>query len=53
MFIPYISEQLSVSSEQLKDKTLGELEDEVKKSISHRSKALMLARPIIGMLGRK
>ncbi len=30
--------------------TLGELEDEVKKSISHRSKALMLARPIIGML---
>ncbi len=40
-------------SEQLKDKTLGELDDEVKKSISHRSKALKLARPIMTMLGRK
>jgi len=34
------------------DQTLGELDDEVKKTISHRSKALELARPIIGMLGR-
>ncbi len=34
------------------DQTLGELDDEVKKRISHRSKALELARPIIGMLGR-
>ena len=32
--------------------TLGELEDEVKKSISHRGKALMLAKPIIKMLQR-
>jgi len=32
------------------DQTLGELEDEVKKEMSHRSKALELARPIIGML---
>jgi XTP/dITP diphosphohydrolase len=29
------------------DKTLGELEDEIKKSISHRSKALELAKIII------
>ena len=34
------------------DHTLGELDDKVKKTISHRSKALELARPIIGMLGR-
>ncbi|SFV57316.1 Nucleoside 5-triphosphatase RdgB (dHAPTP, dITP, XTP-specific) [hydrothermal vent metagenome] len=34
-------------------KTLGELEDEVKKSISHRAKALELAKPIIQMLQRK
>jgi len=33
-------------------KTLGELEDEVKKSISHRAKALELAKPIIQMLQR-
>ncbi len=34
------------------DKTLGELDDEVKKSISHRAKALKLAKPIIEMLQR-
>ena len=34
------------------DKTLGELDDEVKKSISHRAKALELAKPIIKMLQR-
>ena len=34
------------------EKTLGELEDEVKKSISHRGKALELAKPIIKMLQR-
>ncbi|CAA6820448.1 MAG: Nucleoside 5-triphosphatase RdgB (dHAPTP, dITP, XTP-specific) (EC [uncultured Sulfurovum sp.] len=34
------------------DKTLGELDDEVKKSISHRAKALSLAKPIITMLQR-
>ena len=34
------------------EQTLGELEDEVKKSISHRGKALMLAKPIIEMLQR-
>jgi len=34
------------------DKTLGELNDEVKKSISHRAKALALAKPIIKMLQR-
>ncbi len=33
-------------------KTLGELDDEVKKSISHRAKALALAKPIIKMLQR-
>ena len=33
-------------------KTLGELDDEVKKSISHRGKALILAKPIIKMLQR-
>ncbi|WP_201352316.1 RdgB/HAM1 family non-canonical purine NTP pyrophosphatase [Hydrogenimonas urashimensis] len=32
------------------DKTLGELEPEVKKRLSHRSKALRLAKPIIDML---
>jgi len=32
--------------------TLGELDDEVKKSISHRAKALALAKPIIQMLQR-
>jgi XTP/dITP diphosphohydrolase len=32
--------------------TLGELDDEVKKSISHRGKALELAKPIIKMLQR-
>ena len=32
--------------------TLGELSDEVKKSISHRGKALELAKPIIKMLQR-
>ncbi len=35
------------------DKTLGELDDEVKKSISHRGKALELAKPIIKMLQKK
>ncbi|CAA6821130.1 MAG: Nucleoside 5-triphosphatase RdgB (dHAPTP, dITP, XTP-specific) (EC [uncultured Sulfurovum sp.] len=34
------------------DKTLGELDDEVKKEISHRGKALELAKPIIKMLQR-
>ena len=34
------------------NQTLGELEDEVKKSISHRGKALELAKPIIEMLQR-
>jgi len=34
------------------DMTLGELDDEVKKSISHRAKALLLAKPIIKMLQR-
>jgi len=34
------------------DKTLGELEDDVKKGLSHRSKALNLAKPIIDMLKR-
>ena len=33
-------------------KTLGELDDEVKKNISHRGKALELAKPIIKMLQR-
>ena len=32
------------------DKTLGELEDSVKLNLSHRSKALNLAKPIIKML---
>ncbi len=34
------------------DKTLGELDDEVKKAISHRAKALALAKPIIRQLQR-
>jgi len=34
------------------EKTLGELDDEVKKIISHRAKALELAKPIIEMLQR-
>ena len=33
--------------------TLGELEDDVKSTISHRSKALALAKPIIWMLRNK
>jgi len=41
MFVPYGYEN-----------TLGELDDEVKKSISHRAKALALAKPIIKMLQR-
>jgi len=35
------------------DKTLGELEDDVKSQISHRAKALKLAKPIIKMLKNK
>ncbi|MCO4844640.1 MAG: RdgB/HAM1 family non-canonical purine NTP pyrophosphatase [Sulfurovum sp.] len=35
------------------DKTLGELDDDVKKEISHRAKALKLAQPIIHMLKSK
>ena len=35
------------------NKTLGELEDNVKKELSHRSKALNLAKPIIDMLERQ
>jgi len=35
------------------DKTLGELGDEVKSEISHRGKALELAKPIINMLKNK
>jgi len=41
MFVPFSYE-----------KTLGELDDEVKKIISHRAKALELAKPIIEMLQR-
>jgi len=33
--------------------TLGELEDDVKSKISHRGKALELAKPIINMLRLK
>jgi len=33
--------------------TLGELDNEIKRSISHRAKALALAKPIIQMLTRK
>jgi len=35
------------------DKTLGELDDDIKSKISHRGKALALARPIIEMLKNK
>jgi XTP/dITP diphosphohydrolase len=35
------------------EQTLGELDDGVKAGISHRSKALALAKPIIGMLKNK
>jgi XTP/dITP diphosphohydrolase len=35
------------------DKTLGELDDDVKSTISHRGKALELAKPIIEMLKSK
>jgi len=35
------------------DKTLGELDDDIKSEISHRGKALELAKPIINMLQRK
>ncbi len=35
------------------DKTLGELDDDVKADMSHRSKALALAKPIIAMLKDK
>jgi len=35
------------------DKTLGELDDDVKSAISHRGKALALAKPIIQMLRTK
>jgi len=35
------------------EKTLGELDDDVKSEISHRGKALALAKPIIQMLKRK
>ena len=35
------------------DKTLGELDEDVKSEISHRAKALALAKPIIGMLKSK
>jgi XTP/dITP diphosphohydrolase len=35
------------------DKTLGELDDDVKKEISHRAQALKLAQPIIRMLKGK
>ncbi len=33
--------------------TLGELDDDVKKAISHRAKALILAKPIIKMMQRQ
>jgi XTP/dITP diphosphohydrolase len=35
------------------DKTLGELDDEVKKKLSHRAQAMRLAQPIIKMLKGK
>jgi XTP/dITP diphosphohydrolase len=35
------------------DKTLGELDDEVKKALSHRAQAMRLAQPIIQMLKGK
>jgi XTP/dITP diphosphohydrolase len=33
------------------EQTLGELDDDIKKGISHRAKALALAKPIIGLMG--
>ena len=53
MFVPDLSEQVAGNSEQLEGKTLGELDDDVKSKISHRAKALALAKPIIQMLKRK
>jgi XTP/dITP diphosphohydrolase len=35
------------------DKTLGDLDDDIKSKISHRGQALVLAKPIIKMLKRK
>ena len=35
------------------DKTLGELDETIKAEISHRAKAIDLARPLIGMLSRR
>jgi len=35
------------------EQTLGELEDDVKRELSHRAKALALAKPIIQMLQKK
>ncbi len=35
------------------EETLGELDDAVKEKLSHRSKALKLVKPIIGMLQKK
>ena len=35
------------------DKTLGELDDSIKSKISHRAKALKLAKPIIQMIQKK
>jgi XTP/dITP diphosphohydrolase len=35
------------------DKSLGELDDEVKKALSHRAQAMRLAQPIIQMLKGK
>jgi XTP/dITP diphosphohydrolase len=35
------------------DQTLGELDDKTKKELSHRAKALSLAKPLIAMLQRK
>jgi len=35
------------------EKTLGELDDEVKAKISHRGQAMVLAKPVIGMLKGK
>jgi XTP/dITP diphosphohydrolase len=34
------------------DKTLGELDDEIKSAFSHRARALALAKPIVAMLKR-
>ena len=35
------------------EQTLGELDEDIKSELSHRSKALALAKPIIGMLQKK